>query len=356
MRKLEAAGQLAGGLAHDFNNLLTVIVASLEFVRERLPRGDRGHDDLDAAAGAADRAARLTRQLLTFARRQPVEPRVTNLTDTVASLERILAALLSERVTRRASLAHDLWNVLVDPAQLEQVIMNLVLNSRDAMPSGGVVTIETRNVGRADGDFVLLAVEDTGVGMDRETQQRIFEPFFTTKAEGEGTGLGLATVYGIVRQAGGQIEVRSAPGKGARFEVLLPRCDRVADAVGQVPHWAPRGNEQILLVENEAGVRAAVARALTTQGYSVLEADGGEAALELPLDEVALAIVDVVMPGMDGWQLGRELRKRRPGQRLLFISGFVPSPEHALERSAFLAKPFTPDQLVRRVRDVLDAA
>ena len=355
MRKIEAAGQLAGGLAHDFNNLLTVIVASLAFVRARLPRGDQGHQDVDAAAAAADRAARLTRQLLTFARRQPVEPRVTNLTDTIDSLDRMLAALLSERVTRRAALAGNLWNVLVDPAQVEQVIVNLVVNARDAMPTGGVLTLETRNVRREDGEFVLLAVEDTGIGMDAATQERIFEPFFTTKLEGKGTGLGLATVYGIVRQAGGQIEVRSSPGKGARFEVLLRRCEAGPDPRSLPPPASPRGTEQILLVENEAGVRAAAARALVHQGYSVLEAEGGQAALELPLEKVALAIVDVVMPGMDGWELGRELRRRRPDQRLLFISGFVPSPADALERSSFLPKPFTPDQLVRRVREVLDA-
>ncbi len=373
VRKIEAAGQLAGGLAHDFNNLLTIIVANLDFLRPRLTGDAQALGDVDAAAHAADRAAQLTRQLLTFARRQKVEPRATNLNDTIHSVDRMLAALLGERIERCTRLQPGPLPVFIDSAQIEQVLVNLIVNARDAMPRGGRVTLQTATASFPrdarppeasevpDGDWVMLAVEDTGEGMGAETRQRIFEPFFTTKALGKGTGLGLATVFGIVQESGGHIGVRSAPGEGSRFAVYLPRH---AGALTERSKAARAGRgraERVLLVENEAGVRSVAARALTAHGYSVLEAEGGPEALRRgpeALDEVALAVVDVVMPEMDGWELARALRLRRPRHPVLFISGYVPNQSTAElpgEPSSFLAKPFTPEQLVARVREMLDS-
>jgi len=372
-QRLEAVGQLAGGLAHDFNNLLTAITANLFFVRERLPGGDPALEDLDAAAEAAGRAAKLTRQLLTFARRQVVEPRLVDLNESVASLDRMLAPLLGGRIERCLKLAPGLWPVRIDPGQLEQLIINLVLNARDAMPGGGSITVETANltIGAEprpvdardvpEGRWVTLAVQDTGQGMDEATQARIFEPFFTTKPPGYGTGLGLATVHGITLQAGGRVGVRSAPGGGARFAVYLPAEAGVPVPVREPPQAGGRGTETVLLVEDDAAVRAVSARALAAHGYRVVEAPDGRQALRIAEEEpgVALVITDVVMPVMDGWELARALENRHPRLPVLMVSGYAPRPE-ALEglqgSPPLLVKPFTPEQLAARVREMLDVA
>ena len=372
-QRLEAVGQLAGGLAHDFNNLLTAITANLFFVRDRLPAGDPALEDVDAAAEAAGRAAKLTRQLLTFARRQVVEPRLVDLNEGVASLDRMLLSLLGGLIERRLKLAPGLWPVRIDPGQLEQLFINLVLNARDAMPGGGSITIETANViigaeprpvearDVPEGRWVMLAVEDTGHGMDEATQARAFEPFFTTKPPGHGTGLGLATVHGITLQAGGRVGVCSAPGGGARFAIYLPAEAGVPVAVSEPAQVARRGTETILLVEDDAAVRAVSARALAAHGYRVVEAPDGWQALRIADEEPAIALVisDVVMPVMDGWELARALEDRHPRLPVLMVSGYAPRPEAGeglRGRPALLAKPFTPEQLAARVREMLDGA
>ena len=370
VHRLEVVGQLAGGLAHDFNNLLTVIVASLDFIGMRLHSDDKSQRDVAAAAQAADRAAKLTRQLLTFARQQRVEPRVIDLAERVRAVDRMLAVLAGERVERRVQAAEGLWPAFIDPSQLEQLLVNLVVNSRDAMPGGGTLLIETQNVTLGGGprppearnvpagEWVVLSVQDSGQGMSAEVMRRIFEPFFTTKPPGQGTGLGLATSFGIAQQAGGHIGVSSAPGKGARFSLFLPRyrgplADRPKSAGP-----AAGGAEKVLVVENEEGVREVTVRLLEGRGYTVLQACSGPEALAAPLDGVRLVVSDIVMPEMDGWELVRKLRARAPGLPALFMSGFVPEgtamPQASEGRSAFLSKPFAPDQLAARVRELLD--
>ncbi len=372
-QRLEAVGQLAGGLAHDFNNLLTAVTANLFFVRERLPGGDPALEDLDAAAEAAGRAAKLTRQLLTFARRQVVEPRLVDLNESVTTLDRMLVPLLGGRIDRRLKLAPGLWPVRIDPGQLEQLVINLVLNARDAMPGGGSIAIETANatIGAEprpaeardlpEGRWVMLAVEDTGHGMDEATQARVFEPFFTTKPPGHGTGLGLATVHGIALQAGGRVGVRSAPGGGARFAVYLPAEAGVPVPALEPPHAEGKGTETVLLVEDDAAVRSVSARVLAAHGYRVLEAADGRQALRIADEEPAIAMVitDVVMPAMDGWELARALEDRHPRLPVLMVSGYAPRPEAGeglRGRPPLLVKPFTPEQLAARVREMLDAA
>jgi len=372
-QRLESMGQLAGGLAHDFNNLLTAIVASLSVVRERIPPGDEALDDLDAAQTAAERATRLTRQLLTFSRRQAVEPRLVDLNETIAGFSRMLGPLLGERITLHLALADGLWPARIDPAQFEQLLLNFVMNARDAMPSGGSLTISTANLllgkgGRAPeeegvppGSWVRLAVDDTGHGIEAALQRRIFEAFFTTKPTGRGSGLGLATVLGIAQASGGHVGVRSAPGSGSRFALFLPRQSGLAGEEPRPGPRAARGSETILVVEDDVLVRTATSRILGSRGYRVIEASDGREALALAGGarwRVDMVVTDVVMPHMGGRELARELLRRDPRLPVLLVSGYASGGREAGQDAPpfpFLPKPFTPDQIAERVRQLIDA-
>jgi PAS domain S-box-containing protein len=374
-QKMEAVGQLAGGVAHDFNNLLTVIGGRCYLMLGKLPSDDPLRRELELVRGAAERAARLTHQLLAFSRKQVLEPRVLDLNETVTGIEPLLRRLIGEHieieVTRGAGLGH----VKADAGQLEQVILNLSVNARDAMPHGGRLILETAGVTldaagarRAHdvepGPYLVLSVTDTGHGMDAATRAQIFEPFFTTKEVGKGTGLGLATVYGIVKQSGGFIEVESEPGQGACFRVYLPRVDEApAPSEGaKAPGSRLRGSETVLLVEDDESLRTLAREILTVQGYTVLEAASPREALRLQQGHpgaIHLLLTDVVMPQMNGLQLSQRLKTERPGMAVLFMSGYTGT---ALTQQgggefggAILQKPFTPDGLSRRVREVLDA-
>jgi len=371
-QRQETIGQLAGGLAHDFNNLLTAIIGHVALVRDALPADSEAAHDADVATEAAERAARLTRQLLTYARRQPSSPKVLDPNHVVAQLDRMVVPLLGPRITRRLALTREPWPVLADPGHLEQLLLNLIVNARDAMPEGGTLVVETANealgagpraedaAGVPPGEWVRISVEDTGHGMDAETRARIFEPFFTTKPPGKGSGLGLAAAQGIVQQVGGAIGVRSAPGRGTRMSVFLPRAREVQAALRlpEEPRAVRGGTETVLLVEDEPEVRSLAARALERRGYAVLTAADGEGALQLAaigLERVDLLVTDIAMPGMDGRALARKLRALRPELPVLFISGFVAGGAESLE-GPLLSKPFTPDALALCVRQALDAA
>ncbi len=374
-QKMEAVGRLAGGIAHDFNNLLTVIVSYCDLMLEDLAAGDPKRADLGEIRKAADGAAALTRQLLAFSRQQVLEPRVMDLKATIASTEKLLVRLIGEDIRLTTSLAPDLGAVRADPGQLGQIIINLAVNARDAMPAGGRLTIEAANVemdeayvrGHAPagpGRYVMLALSDTGIGMDEQTQARIFEPFFTTKGVGKGTGLGLATVYGIVKQSGGFIWVYSEPGRGTTFKVYLPRVDEPAEAAAAPAVQAEprRGAETVLVVEDAASVRVVTRQVLERYGYTVLEAPDGETALHLAAKHpgpIHLLLTDVVMPGLSGRQLVEQLARLRPDMKALYTSGYAANAiaHHGILESgiAYLAKPFTPETLARRVREVLDA-
>ncbi|HKT59626.1 MAG TPA: ATP-binding protein [Gemmatimonadales bacterium] len=373
-QKMEAVGQLAGGIAHDFNNLLTAILGSTELLLAATDADDPRRDDVQEIGRAAHRASALVRQLLAFSRKQVMQPRLVNLNAIVREMGGMLRRLVGERITLRLDLDPALGDVTADPGQLEQVIANLGVNARDAMPDGGTLTIATANVSRVGmpgasdegipaGPLVVLIVKDTGTGMDEHVLAHLFEPFFTTKELGRGTGLGLATVYGIVRQSGGQIQVTSRPGEGSTFTVYLPRVEESA-AAGQTtagaPAPAPGGTETVLVVEDEEAVRHLVCRVLRAKGYRVLEAPNAESALLLagstaaPID---LLVTDMVMPGMGGTTLAAELLAVRPAMRVLFITGYAPE---AVERGGrlpdaggLLEKPFSADQLARRVRETL---
>jgi two-component system cell cycle sensor histidine kinase/response regulator CckA len=377
-QRLEAVGQLAGGVAHDFNNLLTVIKAHAEFALEDLGAGHPQSVDVQTIRGAADRAAALTRQLLAFSRRQVLEPRVLDLNELVTQFEKMVRRVMPADIGIVTKLAADLTTVEADPGQLEQVLMNLVVNARDAMPEGGTITVETANVELdrtyaarhapveiVPGPYVALIVSDTGTGMDQVTQARIFEPFFTTKERGHGTGLGLSTVYGIVKQSGGYVWVYSEPGQGASFRVYLPRASSVAAEAPPTgePVAVRRGVETILLVEDDALVRGVARRVLAKNGYHVLEAANGADAMHVSAEaegRIDLILSDLVMPEMGGRELAAQLHVRHPGARVLFMSGYTE--DAALRRNvlepgeAFLPKPFTPDALARKVREVLDTA
>jgi PAS domain S-box-containing protein len=375
-QKMEAIGRLAGGVAHDFNNILTAIGGYTDLLLADLAPDDQRRRDVEEIHQAAQRAASLTRQLLAFSRRQVLQPKVINLNSLVPGIETMLRRLIGEDILFATVLHPRLGNVRADPGQIEQVIVNLVVNARDAMPKGGRVTIETRNVeldesyaedhpGVTPGRYVMLAVTDTGVGMDEETRARIFEPFFTTKVRGKGTGLGLATVYGIVQQTGGHIWPYSEPGKGTTMRVYLPRVDEPADPLerpGEAPLELLRGSETILLVEDEAPVRSVTRQLLERNGYTVLEAADGPAALAL-VDRgsggghVDLLLTDVIMPGMSGRELAGELQARRPDLRVLYMSGYTDDAvvRHGMLEPglAYLEKPFRPATLLRKVREVL---
>lgn len=375
-QKMEAIGSLAGGIAHDFNNMLTVILGYSEMARDTLPTESAAQDLIDEIVSAAERAATLTSQLLAFSRRQVLAPREIEVNSIISELQRLLRPLISENIAISLDLAPDLRRVKTDPSQFEQIVMNLVINARDAMPEGGKLTITTANttldssVARFDpelrpGEYVMLKVSDTGCGMSREVLNRIFEPFFTTKPKGKGTGMGLATVYGIVKQSGGHITVSSEPGVGTTFRVYLP----IAAGDGEIierPALPPpenhTGAETILLVEDESAVRQFARQVLSEQGYRVLEASRGDDALAM-IDKIAekvdALVTDVVMPGMGGRQLADRLLEKRAGVKVLYISGYtddVVSHHGVLEEGAsFLQKPFSREALSRKLREVLDS-
>ncbi|HEX6104422.1 MAG TPA: PAS domain S-box protein [Gemmatimonadales bacterium] len=375
-QKMEAVGRLAGGIAHDFNNLLTGILSYCDLILQEVHGGDPIRADLEQIRHAGLRAAALTRQLLAFSRRQVLQPRVLSLNSTVFEVDGMLRRLLGADVTLETELEPGLWYVLADPGQIEQVLMNLVVNARDAMPVGGRVRIATSNRrspaagdsqpnGIRPGNYVTVAVTDTGIDMDGPTQARIFEPFFTTKDPGKGTGLGLSTVYGIVQQSGGHVAVESAPGQGATFTVFLPRYEGSGAALPAHPdrRTLPGGHETLLLVEDEAAVRSSARRLLERYGYIVLEARHGADALRMVEEgttEVDLVLTDVVMPEMGGRELVERLRARRPGLKVLFMSGYTEkaiTPEGIMPpHTGFVEKPFTVEQLLRRLREILDEA
>jgi len=359
-QKLEAIGRLAGGVAHDFNNVLTAILGSAELLLLDTPPGANAREEVEIIRDAAVRAQELIRQLLAFSARQVLQPAVVDLNDLIKNLGRMLRRLIGEDLVLATELADDLGAVRVDPGQVEQVLVNLAVNARDAMPDGGRLTIRTENV--PSESQVLIEVADTGIGMDAATLARVFEPFFTTKERGKGTGLGLASVYGIVRQSGGHIAVRSTPGAGTTFRIHLPRVDEPVDVSRAAPLvTAPvAGTETILVAEDEQIVRVLVRKVLEQAGYMVLLAGGGAEALRLAERHpgpIQLLVTDVVMPGMNGRELARRLVERRPMTKVLYLSGYA---DDAVERhgvldpgTAFMQKPFSPSALATRVREVL---
>ncbi|HEX5972103.1 MAG TPA: ATP-binding protein [Gemmatimonadaceae bacterium] len=374
-QKMEAVGRLAGGIAHDFNNLLTVIASYSSMALESLRVDDPLHADMKEIRGAAERAARLTRQLLAFSRKQVMRPEMLDLTSMARDMERMLQRLIGEDVTLELKLEPELGIICADPGQVEQVIMNLVVNARDAMPNGGHLVIETSNVafstelsmtelGRPAGEYVLLSVTDTGTGMSEATQANLFEPFFTTKGAGVGTGLGLSTVYGIVKQSGGDIHVRSELGRGTSFRIYFPRAEEREMRHTRempVPRVSLAGTETILLVEDDASLRQLTARVLRDAGYEVLAPmTPTEAVLAGTHHEgtVDLLLTDVVMPQMTGRTVAELLVQQKPGLKVLYMSGYTD--DDVVRRGVlatdteFLQKPFTPTELLRQVRAVLD--
>jgi len=372
--KLEAVGRLAGGVAHDFNNLLGVIMGYADLMAKRIGAEDPLRRNVLEIQKAAERASALTKQLLAFSRRQVLQPRVLDLHQTIREVESMLQRLIGEDIALVTVLREEVGRVKADPNQFQQVLMNLAVNARDAMPDGGTLTVETANVdlsedyarkhmGVVPGPYVQLAVSDTGVGMTPDVQAHIFEPFFTTKGPEKGTGLGLATVYGIIKQSGGNIWVYSEPGRGTTFKVYLPRVDEGAAAGVLVdpPPDPRRGHEIVLLVEDDDKVREVVSLALRDAGYTVLEARGGAAALALSgsrPEPIHLVITDLVMPGMSGRELVERWRAKHPETRALFMSGYTDATAHKRgglpAGAAFIQKPFAPSALARKVREVLD--
>jgi two-component system, cell cycle sensor histidine kinase and response regulator CckA len=361
--KIEAIGRLAGGVAHDFNNLLTGILTYSELILQELRPSDPLRNDVDQIRHAGQRAAGLTRQLLAFSRRQLLKPRVVSPNALVTELESLLGRLLGPEVALDLLLDPRAGNVMVDPAQMEQVIVNLVINAREAMPRGGRVSITTRNAERDAAQYVAISVQDTGIGMDAATQARIFEPFFTTKQGTGGTGLGLSTVFGVVEQSGGHVGVQSEPGQGSQFTIYLPRYGGSEPALTTVQKdVAQGGSETVLLVEDEASVRASVRRLLEWHGYRVIEAGNGTEALRIyqeNADAVDLVLTDLLMPEMGGFELVERLRLGNPSLRVVFMSGYTEKAftdtGSAESGTGFVEKPFTVDTLMRRLRGVLDA-
>ncbi len=375
-QKMEAIGRLAGGVAHDFNNLLTAIIGYADLIRQSVPADDPLAAQLEQVRRAGRRGADLTRQLLAFSRRQVLKPIVLQLNDVVAEIEKLLRRVISEEIDLQTDLDADLRSVKADRGQVEQVLMNLAINARDAMPDGGTMLLATRNVtvepGQTDGPpglepgpYALLEVRDSGIGMDEKTQDQIFEPFFTTKDSG-GTGLGLATVYGIVRQSGGRIRVISAPGAGSTFQIYLPSFAEHPDLEPKMQSIAglPLGRETVLVVEDEPVVLAFVDQFLTRQGYRVLRANDGREALQVARlfeGRIDLLLSDVVMPRVNGIELSQAMMKSYPGIKVLLMSGYTGKRLAAdadaanLDRSHFLQKPFTAEQLGWKVRDVLES-
>ncbi len=374
-QKMEAVGQLAGGIAHDFNNLLTAITGYSELLLGELPPEDLRRSHAEEIRKAGERAASLTQQLLAFSRRQVLEPKVLDVNVVVSDIERMLRRLIGEHIELKTRKAPDIWKVKADPGQIEQAILNLVLNARDAMPSGGTLAIETSNaeldqefarshVPTQPGSYVMVAVSDTGVGISDDVKARLFEPFFTTKERGKGTGLGLSTTYGIVKQSGGYLWCDSEVGRGTTFQVLLPRVEEPVSEVVERKTSPPihPGDETVLLVEDEPEVRSLVQRILKTQGYTVVTAANPDEALAVAREfkgPIQLMVTDIVMPGMSGLQLAERLNPTRPDMKVLFVSGYTNDAighQGVLDPgTAFLQKPFTPNALARKVREVLEA-
>jgi signal transduction histidine kinase/CHASE2 domain-containing sensor protein len=372
-QKMESIGRLAGGVAHDFNNILTAILGYSELVLLKMSNSDPLRHAIDIIQDSSLKAATLTRQLLALSRKQVMELQVVNLTDIVADMARILARIIGEDVMLKMQTGKPLQNVLADPVHIEQVLMNLAVNARDSMPRGGTVTIETADVeideayaskheGVEPGSYVMLAVIDTGEGMSPEVQARIFEPFFTTKKIGEGTGLGLSTVYGIVKQMFGYIDVFSEQGKGSAFRIYLPVCREDVEAKAQTEAvMMPRGTETVLITEDDAAIRKLLVDILEPLGYRVITANSGAEALRLAETTrigIDILLTDVVMPGMNGKELAERFQAIDPGMKVLFMSGYTEETiiRHGVEQagSAFIQKPLIPNKLVRKLRDVLD--
>jgi PAS domain S-box-containing protein len=374
-RRLESVGQLAGGIAHDFNNILAVIMNYAQFVSEELEPDTQARQDVEEIRRAAERAAALTRQLLIFSRREVAKPEVLDLRKVVSGLENLLRRALGERVQLETHFREDLWAIEADPGQIEQVLVNLSINARDAMPEGGRLLIEIENAeldqeytymhpDTEPGPYVRLKVSDTGMGMDEETIRRAFEPFFTTKGKAEGTGLGLATVYGIVTGAGGRIDLYSEPGIGTTIKVHLPATSAQPGVGKDKPGGHPLGRgEVVLVVEDEPDVRRMAERILSKGGYSVLGTNGGEEAIEIarqaeqPID---LVLTDVIMPGILGTELAEQIREMRPGLGVVFMSGYshqvlAPQALANQDHDAFIEKPFNAGELLRTVQGVLHA-
>ena len=374
-QKMEAVGRLAGGVAHDFNNMLNVILGFAELARQRIPTSDPLHEEIVEIQRAGERVAGMTRQLLAFSRQQVLQPRVLNLNARITETVKMLSRLIGEDILLATMLEKDLGSVMADAGQIDQVILNLAVNARDAMPHGGRMVIETRNVELGEeyakshspvlpGKYVMLAVSDSGIGMDRDTQEHVFEPFFTTKEKNKGTGLGLATVYGIVQQSGGHIWVYSEPGQGATFKVYLPRVAGAPEVavVTEKPLTAESGSETVLLVEDEDLVRRLSRHVLESKGYTVLDACDGATALQVAKEfgqPIHLLLTDVVMPGMNGRELAGKLASSHPETRVLYTSGYADGAivhNGVLEAGvAFLPKPHSVDALAAKVREVLDA-
>jgi signal transduction histidine kinase len=374
-QKMEAVGRLTAGVAHDFNNLLTAINGFAELIQAQLRPDDPVQEMAAAVLRSGQRAASLVRQLLAFSRKQIIQPQVLNLNTIVVELDKMLQRVIGEDIDLKIRLAPELWPVKVDPAQMEQVILNLVVNARDAMPTGGQLTIETANVVIDDnyvadhldsqpGKYVLLTISDTGFGMSPEVKAHIFEPFFTTKERGHGTGLGLATVFGIVKQSGGNIWVYSEEGMGATFKIYLPAVEEKItrpSALLEAGPELPVGSETILLVEDDMGVRELLRRVLPKLGYTLLEAGSGQEALRLLADypdPVHLLLTDVVMPGISGKTLAEEVSRARPDLKTLFMSGYTDEAivQHGVSDAevAYLQKPFSLMALAAKIRSVLD--
>lgn len=374
-QKMEAVGRLAGGIAHDFNNLLTAILGYSELLLEQMPSDAAGRADIDEIKKAGDRAAALTRQLLAFSRQQVLEPRVADFNEVVANVEKLLHRVIGADIELVTDLDPAIGHVRVDVGQMEQVLMNLAINARDAMPQGGRLCIRTSHkvftqpsrvhtIAMEPGDYLLITVSDTGTGMTSDIVKQIFEPFFTTKGEGQGTGLGLSTVYGIVKQSDGYIWVDSEVGHGTMFEIYLPCVDAPLDAVklGASPPQKVEGSETILLVDDDVGIRDLLRRALKDGGYHVLTAPDGMEAIavaEAHAGSIHILITDLVMPRMGGAELAAQLTAGHGDLAVLYISGHTDRREWKLESSqvgrAYLQKPFTPSVLMRKVRELLDA-
>jgi PAS domain S-box-containing protein len=375
-QKMDAVGRLAGGVAHDFNNMLTVIQGYNRMILDELSPVDPMRECAEEIHRAAERAGALTNQLLAFSRRQIIQPRVMNVNTVVVQTEKMLRRLIGEDVQLEMQLASDIGNIKADPSHIEQAIVNLVVNARDAMPLGGRITVETGNVtldenysrshvGVQPGAFVMVAVSDTGQGMDAETKSRIFEPFFTTKGRGKGTGLGLATVYGTVKQVGGDIWVYSEPGQGTTLKLYFPRVAEAVKDGGNDEGTPLRGkpDETILVVEDEKAVRDLTVRILQKLGYTVLVAAGGEEAIEIArayAGTISLLLTDVVMPNMSGRQVADQLLGLRPGLRILYLSGYTDTTvvHHGVLENGldFLPKPFAREVLAKKIREILGRA
>jgi CheY-like chemotaxis protein len=372
LQRMDAIGRLTGGVAHDFNNLLAIVQGNSELLRDRLETGSEEAEMADDVVGAAGRGAELVRRLLAFARMQHLEPEAIDLNARLRDLLGLLQRSLGETITVRAKTGDGLWPAIVDPTQVDDAIVNLAINARDAMPGGGTLTVETENVTLEEdyaahhvevtpGDYVMLAVSDTGTGMSPEVIGRAFEPFFTTKREGEGTGLGLSQVFGWVKQSGGHIKIYSELGHGTTIKLYLPRAHaQSADKRPRPEVATPTGDETVLVVEDNPNVRKTVVRQLHDLGYKTIEAESGGSALQMVKDgaEFDLLLTDVIMPGgMTGYELADELRQARPGLKILFTSGYTElatAREQTALKDPLLSKPYRKQDLGRAVRSVLD--